>query len=230
MNLLLPDSWHNVLKHELNKSYFLELQQFLEQERSMNTVYPAEQEIFSALEVTPYHEVKVLILGQDPYINENQAHGLCFSVRPGVKPPPSLANIYKELRTDLGCETPPHGFLQHWASQGVLMLNAVLSVRANSANSHKNRGWEMFTDEIIRQLNAKTQRVVFILWGAYAQKKVALIKGDHHVIIQSAHPSPLSARNGFFGSKPFSRANQALLSAGHLPIDWQLPRNLPGLA
>ncbi|HEX5690728.1 MAG TPA: uracil-DNA glycosylase, partial [Roseiflexaceae bacterium] len=165
----------------------------------------------------------VLLLGQDPYHDHNQAHGLCFSVRPGIRPPPSLANMFKELKDDLGCRVPNNGYLVPWAEQGILMLNAVLTVRAHTPNSHKGKGWERFTDAIIRAVSANDQRVVFVLWGGYAQKKLALIDAERHVVIQSAHPSPLSARNGFFGSQPFSRINAELRAAGRPEIDWQIP-------
>lgn len=221
--LQLPESWHHVLADELSKPYFQKLQQFLADERRNHTVYPPEPEVFAALEFTPYEQVNVLILGQDPYHDENQAHGLSFSVRPGIAPPPSLMNIYKELRDDLGCRIPNNGYLVPWARQGVLMLNAVLTVRAHQPNSHKNKGWETFTDAVIRAINEQDSPVVFVLWGAYAQKKRSLINAERHTIIQSAHPSPLSARNGFFGSRPFSAINRALRSAGKPEIDWQIP-------
>ena len=165
----------------------------------------------------------MLLLGQDPYHDDNQAHGLCFSVQPGIKPPPSLVNMYKELQSDVGFRIPNHGYLEAWAKQGMLMLNAVLTVRAHQPNSHKDKGWEIFTDAVIRKVNEKHEQVIFVLWGAYAQKKVALIDQKRHVIIQSAHPSPLSARAGFFGSKPFSAINNALRAAGKPEITWQLP-------
>lgn len=219
----LPDGWKPELAGELDKPYFRTLQQFLAEERHAHTVYPPEQEVFAALEITPYDRVNVLLLGQDPYPNPGQAHGLCFSVRPGVAPPPSLVNIYKELRSDLGCHIPNNGYLVPWARQGILMLNAVLTVRAHQPNSHKDKGWEIFTDTIIRKTNEKDSPVVFVLWGNYARKKTSLIDTARHTIIQSAHPSPLSARNGFFGSKPFSAINRALEAAGKPPIDWQIP-------
>ena len=178
--------------------------------------------MFAAFEHTPYNKVSVLLLGQDPYHGEGQAHGLCFSVLPGTKPPPSLANIYKELQADAGCKIPNHGYLVTWAEQGVLMLNAVLTVRAHTPNSHKDKGWEQFTDAAIAAVNAKPDRVVFVLWGGYAQKKAKLIDTTRHVIVQSAHPSPLSAYNGFFGSKPFSKINAALQAAGKPIIDWRI--------
>jgi len=215
--------WNPVLRAELAKPYWEPLQKFVAEERTQHTVYPPSDEVFSALYLTPFADVKVLILGQDPYHGPRQAHGLCFSVRPGIERPPSLVNIFKELQEDLGLRPPNHGCLEGWAQQGVLLLNAVLTVRANNANSHQGKGWEQFTDEIIRTVNDKADTVVFILWGAYARKKRALIDTARHVVIESAHPSPLSAHNGFFGSRPFSRANAALIEAGRDPIDWFLP-------
>jgi uracil-DNA glycosylase len=223
MQIEIPASWHAQLKEELDKTYFHKLQQFVDKERQSHTVFPPEDEVFSALRTTPYERVNVLLLGQDPYHDDNQAHGLCFSVRPGIKPPPSLANIFKELRDDVGFRIPNNGYLAPWAEQGILMLNAVLTVRAHQANSHKNHGWEIFTDAVIRQVNEKREPVVFILWGGYAQKKLSLIDTTRHHVIQSAHPSPLSARNGFFGSKPFSRVNTLLREVGNPEINWQLP-------
>ena len=223
MQIHLPGSWHSLLADELNKPYFHKLEQFVDQERQHYTIYPPEPEVFSALEITPYERVNVLLLGQDPYHDNNQAHGLCFSVRPGIKPPPSLVNIFIELHNDVGCRIPNNGYLVPWAKQGILMLNAVLTVRAHSPNSHKGKGWETFTDTIIRKVNEKDSPVVFVLWGNYAQKKLNLIDTNRHVIVQSAHPSPLSAKNGFFGSKPFSAINRALRDAGKPEIDWQIP-------
>jgi len=219
----LPASWRTVLQDELEKPYFAKLQQFVEEERSTQTIYPPADEVFTALKLTPYDSVRVFLLGQDPYHGEGQAHGLCFSVKPGIKPPPSLVNIYKELQSDTGATIPEHGYLTHWAEQGVLMLNAVLTVRQATPNSHKSKGWEKFTDAVIRHVNAKPDPVVFLLWGGYARKKTKLIDADRHVVIESAHPSPLSARNGFFGSQPFSKINTALQEAGHDAIDWQIP-------
>jgi uracil-DNA glycosylase len=214
--------WNPILRAELSKPYWPELQRFVADERAHHAVYPAPDEVFAALHLTPYADVKVLILGQDPYHGAGQAHGLCFSVQPGVPPPPSLVNIFKELRDDLGIDPPDHGCLDRWARQGVLLLNATLTVRARQAASHQGKGWETFTDEVIRAVNEKPERVVFILWGASARKKRGLVDTSRHVIIESAHPSPLSANNGFFGSKPFSRANQALVEAGREPVDWRL--------
>jgi uracil-DNA glycosylase len=222
MKTKLPASWLNVVGDELEKPYFQKLAKFVDDERRQYTVYPPEEEVFNALKFTLYEDVKVLLLGQDPYHGENQAHGLCFSVRPGVKPPPSLVNIFKELRDDLGCRIPNNGYLVPWAEQGVLLLNAVLTVRAHQPNSHKGKGWETFTDAVIRSANDKADRVVFVLWGGYAQKKIKLIDPDRHAIVKSAHPSPLSASK-FFGSRPFSAINKALREAGKDEIDWQLP-------
>ena len=212
--------WNPVLRGEFDKPYWAELRKFVAVERAATTVFPAPDQEFAALHQTSYADLRVLILGQDPYHGPGQAHGLCFSVQRGVKPPPSLENIFKELGTDVGCARPTHGNLESWARQGVLLLNAVLTVRAHSAGSHANKGWETFTDRIIAAASDKPERVVFILWGAYARKKKALIDTGRHTIIESAHPSPLSARNGFFGSRPFSRANEALVAAGREPIDW----------
>ncbi|HRF46262.1 MAG TPA: uracil-DNA glycosylase [Anaerolineales bacterium] len=219
----METSWRPILIEETEKPYFKTLRQFVAEERRQGVVYPPKEQEFAALHLTPFEKVSVLILGQDPYHGPNQAQGLCFSVRRGVPPPPSLQNIYKELRDDVGCAIPTHGDLTHWAEQGVLLLNAVLTVRAGQAASHGGKGWETFTDAVIQAVNAKTDRVVFVLWGAYARKKAPLIDTARHVIIQSAHPSPLSANNGFFGSRPFSKINAALREAGRPEIDWQLP-------
>lgn len=219
----MKTDWNPILRAEFAKPYWGELQEFVHQERQRATVYPPHDEVFAALHLTPFADVKAVILGQDPYHGPNQAHGLCFSVRQGITPPPSLQNIFKELEQDLGYAPPPHGDLRHWARQGVLLLNASLTVRQGRAASHQGKGWETFTDEVLRAVNAKPERVVFILWGAAARKKKALIDRTRHVIIESAHPSPLSASNGFFGSRPFSRANEALEEAGRSPIDWRLP-------
>jgi uracil-DNA glycosylase len=218
----MPTDWNPVLRGEFAKPYWEELQAFVRAERERTPVYPAPDEVFAALHLTPYAETRVVILGQDPYHGPRQAHGLCFSVRDGVAIPPSLANIHKELHDDVGVEPPGHGNLEAWAVQGVLLLNTTLTVRAGNATSHQGRGWETFTDEVIRAVSAKDHRVVFILWGSHARKKKALIDTSRHTIIESAHPSPLSASNGFFGSKPFSRTNAALIEAGLDPIDWRL--------
>ncbi len=219
----LPPCWRGVLADEIEKPYFQELARFVASERATGQVFPPDDEVFSALDLTPYEDVRVLVLGQDPYHDDDQAHGLCFSVRPGIKPPPSLVNIYKELSSDLGVSTPKSGSLIPWAKQGVLLLNAVLTVRAHTPNSHKDRGWETFTDAVIKKVNEKNPRVVFLLWGAYAQKKAKLIDDKRHTVLKGVHPSPLSARNGFFGSKPFSTINQALEASGSKPVDWSLP-------
>jgi uracil-DNA glycosylase len=217
----MPTDWNPILRGEFEKPYWKELQSFVRDERARHTVYPAHDDVFAALHRTPFADVKVLILGQDPYHGPGQAHGLCFSVQHGVAVPPSLANIFKEMRDDLGVKPPAHGNLTAWADRGVLLLNATLTVRAGQAASHQGRGWETFTDQVIRAVNEKPF-VVFVWWGAYARKKKALIDTARHAVIQSAHPSPLSAHNGFFGSKPFSRVNAALREAGLSDIDWRL--------
>ena len=219
----IPEDWRAALGAELDRPYFSKLKDFVAKERAEGAVFPKESNVFSALMATPFEKVRVVVLGQDPYHDIGQAHGLCFSVLPGVKPPPSLANIYKELRDDLGAEIPRHGYLQHWAEQGILMLNAVLTVRAHQANSHKDKGWEQFTDAVIRKVNEKPEPVIFVLWGGYAGKKTSLIDTTRHSVLQSAHPSPLSARNGFFGSKPFSKINELLRASSSEAIDWNLP-------
>jgi uracil-DNA glycosylase len=213
--------WNPVLRAELAKPYWSDLQAFVRAERERFRVYPPPEEVFAALHLTPYADTRVVILGQDPYHGPGQAHGLCFSVRNGVALPPSLVNIYKELSDDLGIPPPRHGNLEAWARQGVLLLNTTLTVRAGAAASHQGKGWETFTDEVIRAVNAKEHPVVFILWGTHARRKRALLDG-RHIVIESAHPSPLSAHNGFFGSKPFSRTNEALEQAGLKPVDWRL--------
>lgn len=209
-----------MLRGEFAKLYWQQLQAFVADQRSRYTVFPPAPQVFAALHLTPYAETRVVILGQDPYHGPRQAHGLCFSVHRDVPIPPSLANIYKELESDLGIAPPAHGNLESWARQGVLLLNTTLTVRAGQAASHHGHGWETFTDEVLRVVNAKTQRVVFLLWGSNARKKKSLIDLSRHVVIESAHPSPLSAHNGFFGSRPFSRTNAALVEAGREPIDW----------
>lgn len=214
--------WNPVLRQELTEPYWQDLQVFVEGERAAGPVYPPVGEVFAALHLTPLADVKVVILGQDPYHGPGQAHGLCFSVRPGTALPPSLRNIYKELASDLGTPTPRTGDLTPWAQRGVLLLNTTLTVGGGQAGSHQGRGWETFTDRVIGAVSAKEETVVFMLWGAHARKKKALIDTRRHVIIESAHPSPLSAHNGFFGSRPFSRANAALEAAGREPVDWSL--------
>src|SRR4051794_36668722 len=215
--------WNPILRGEFDKPYWRDLQQFVGAERERHTVYPAHANVFAALHLTPYADTRVLILGQDPYHGSGQAHGLCFSVPAGVQVPPSLANIHRELGADLGVPVPGHGSLEAWARQGVLLLNATLTVRAGQAGSHQGKGWETFTDEVIRVVAAKPEPVVFILWGGHARKKKSLIDTDRHVVIESAHPSPLSAHNGFFGSRPFSATNDALIARNRQPIDWRLP-------
>jgi uracil-DNA glycosylase len=215
--------WNPILRGELAQPYWADLQAFVAEERRHHQVFPPHDEVFAALHRTPYASVKALIVGQDPYHGPGQAHGLCFSVRRGVPVPPSLRNIHQELRDDLGIEPPGHGNLEAWADHGVLLLNTTLTVRAHQAASHQKHGWETFTDAVISAVAAKPERVVFLLWGASARKKRALVDTARHTIIESAHPSPLSAHNGFFGSRPFSRTNDALTEAGRDPIDWRLP-------
>ncbi len=212
-----------MLRGEFAKPYWQSLQQFVAGERARFSVYPPEPEVFSALHLTPYAGTSVVILGQDPYHGPKQAHGLCFSVRHGVPVPPSLANIHKEMTADLGLAPPGHGNLESWARQGVLLLNTTLTVRAGQAASHQGKGWETFTDQVLRAVNDLPHPVVFLLWGAAARRKKSLLDLSRHTVIESAHPSPLSAHNGFFGSRPFSRTNAALTAAGLEPIDWQLP-------
>ncbi|UWE03902.1 uracil-DNA glycosylase [Laceyella sacchari] len=219
----LTNDWATILQPEFEKPYYKELISFLEKEYEQETIYPPREDVFSALNLTSYQDTSVVILGQDPYHGAGQAHGLSFSVKPGVKQPPSLKNIFKELHDDLGCEIPNHGYLVKWAEQGVLMLNTVLTVRESKPNSHKGKGWENFTDQVIKALNEREQPVVFLLWGRHAQEKKNLITNERHHIIESAHPSPFAARKGFFGTKPFSKANQLLKEMGRKEIDWQIP-------
>lgn len=218
----LPESWRDALGEELAHPRYEELAAFLTAERAAGPVFPPQDEVFAALEATPYHDVRVVVLGQDPYHGQGQGHGLCFSVRPGVKVPPSLRNIYKEMLSDLGHPAPDNGYLMPWAHQGVLLLNTVLTVRSGEANSHKGRGWEKFTDAVISAVSARDEPAVFVLWGNHAKKKAALIDTDRHAIVDGAHPSPLSARK-FLGSKPFSRIDAALAAQGHPPVDWRVP-------
>lgn len=218
----MKTDWNPILRGEFGKPYWIQLQDFVTAERSQFTVRPPADRVFAALHLTPYATTRVMILGQDPYHGPDQAHGLCFSVKPGVRTPPSLANIHKELSGDLGLQIPDHGNLENWAGQGVLLLNATLTVRAGQAGSHQGKGWETFTDEVIGAVSSKADHVVFILWGAYARKKKPLIDHSRHTIIESPHPSPLSAHNGFLGSKPFSRTNRALVANGQAAIDWSL--------
>lgn len=219
----MTTDWNPVLRGEFAKPYWQRLQQFVAEQRARYTVFPPEDQVFAALHLTPFADTRVVILGQDPYHGPRQAHGLCFSVQRGVPIPPSLANIYTELQSDLGIAPPAHGNLEAWARQGVLLLNTTLTVRAGQAASHVGKGWELFTDEVLRTVNEKPERVVFILWGSNARKKKSLVDTSRHVVIESAHPSPLSAHNGFFGSRPFSRANTALEDAGRHPVDWEIP-------
>ncbi|MGV8938158.1 MAG: uracil-DNA glycosylase [Allorhizobium sp.] len=229
MDIRLEDSWKAVLGQEFSSPHMQQLKAFLLSERaSGKQIFPKGPEYFRALDLTPLKNVRVVILGQDPYHGAGQAHGLCFSVQPGVRIPPSLKNIYKELKTDLGIEPASHGFLESWASQGVLLLNSVLTVEEGRAGAHQGRGWEQFTDAVIRIVNDKCEHVVFMLWGAYAQKKAAFVDGKRHLVLKAPHPSPLSAHSGFFGSRHFSTANAYLISHGLNAIDWRLPdRILP---
>lgn len=220
----LEPSWKGVLQDEFTKEYMQVLRSFLRRVKAEGrTVYPKGSEYFRAMDLTPFDQVKVVILGQDPYHGPGQAHGLSFSVRPDVAIPPSLVNMYKELETDLGIPPASHGCLEHWAKQGVLLLNSVLTVEHRQAASHQGQGWEQFTDRVIAQLNEKRERIVFILWGSYAQNKGRFIDASRHLVLKSVHPSPLSAYRGFFRSKPFSQANEYLASHGIEPVDWQLP-------
>ena len=218
----LGNSWDSVLADEFEKDYYKDLREFLKEEYSQHTVYPEMHNIFNALKAAPYDQVKAVILGQDPYHEPGQAHGLCFSVQKGVPQPPSLVNIFKEMKADLGITPPDHGCLTDWAEQGVLLLNAVLTVRAHEANSHKGKGWEIFTDRVIELLNEREKPIVFILWGANAKAKEKLITNPQHLIITGAHPSPLSAHNGFWGGKYFSRTNEFLIENGIEPINWKI--------
>lgn len=226
MKEIIHNSWQDVLADEFEKPYYHSLRDFLKKEYKTQKIHPDMYHIFEALELTLYEKVKVVILGQDPYHGANQAHGLSFSVQPGVKIPPSLNNIYKELQSDLGIKPVNHGNLVSWAKQGVLLLNTVLTVREGQAYSHRGKGWERLTDTIIEKLNEREQPVVFILWGKPAQEKMKMIDRSKHIILTSSHPSPLSAHRGFLGSKPFSKTNDALLALGEQPIDWQLPETV----
>jgi uracil-DNA glycosylase len=222
--IALPESWKAPLLPEFEADYMARLEAFLLGEKAAGKqIFPASEEWFRALELTPLEKVRVVILGQDPYHGPGQAHGLCFSVQPGVRPPPSLVNIYKELQTDLGISRPHHGFLEHWATQGVLLLNSVLTVEMTKAASHRGKGWEKFTDAVIRLVNAKADPVVFMLWGNYAQKKADFVDSARHLVLKAAHPSPLSAHNGFLGCRHFSQCNAFLEGKGLAPIDWALP-------
>ncbi|HCM85581.1 MULTISPECIES: uracil-DNA glycosylase [Enterococcus] len=226
MKEIIHNDWQNVLADQFEAPYYLKLREFLKEEYSTQKIHPDMYHIFEALELTPYDKVKVVILGQDPYHGVNQAHGLSFSVQPGVKIPPSLRNIYQEMQNDLGISPVQHGNLVSWAKQGVLMLNTVLTVREGQAYSHRGQGWEQMTDAVIKRLNEREKPIVFILWGKPAQEKIKMIDTSKHAIIKSVHPSPLSAHRGFFGSKPFSKTNQLLMEWGESPINWQLPETV----
>lgn len=221
-NRIFDNDWQEVVGAEFTKPYYLELREFLKHEYENETVYPAKENVWNAFKHTAYGDVKVIILGQDPYHGPNQAHGLSFSVQPGVPHPPSLRNMFKELKEDLGCTIPKDGTLTKWADQGVLMLNTVLTVRQGQAHSHRGKGWEQFTDEVIRKLSDREEPVIFVLWGRPAQKKKQFIDLDRHAIIESPHPSPLSASRGFFGSRPYSKVNELLEQRGEKPIDFCL--------
>lgn len=216
----IETSWKDALKEEFRKPYFAELKKFLVSEKQNYTIYPEGKDIFNAFNHTPLDQVKVVIIGQDPYHGQGQAHGLCFSVQKGVKLPPSLKNIYKEIESDMGCKMGPDGDLTSWADQGVLLLNATLTVRAKQAGSHQKKGWETFTDQVIRCISDKKDHVIFLLWGRFAQEKASLIDTSKHYILKAAHPSPFSAHSGFFGCKHFSKTNQILEQSGEKPIDW----------
>ncbi|MET0249993.1 MAG: uracil-DNA glycosylase [Sphingobium sp.] len=224
LSTLLPPSWRALLQRDLDAPYMAALDAFLDDERAQGKrIFPETGHYFRALDLTPPEAVKIVILGQDPYHGEGQAHGLSFSVPPGVRPPPSLANIYKELQSDLGLPRPAHGFLDHWARQGVLLLNSVLTVEMAKAASHRKQGWENFTDAIIAAVNDQPHDTVFMLWGAYAQRKAAFVDEKRHLVLKAAHPSPLSAHNGFLGCRHFSQANAFLEAKGRTPIDWSPP-------
>lgn len=218
----LGNDWDNIIGGEFEKEYYLKLRMFLKEEYSNHKVFPDMYDLFSALKATPYSKVKVVILGQDPYHEEGQAHGMAFSVKPGIAIPPSLLNMYKELNKELGLDIPKTGYLMPWAQQGVLLLNTVLTVREGNANSHQNKGWEIFTDEIIKALNERADSVIFLLWGNNARKKAELITNSRHHVLEAAHPSPLSASRGFFGCGHFKKANEILISQLKSPINWQI--------
>lgn len=218
----ITNDWLDELSREFKKPYYKELYEFVSNEFKTNIIYPEAKDIFNAFNYTPLKDVKVVILGQDPYHNKGQAHGLCFSVKPGVDTPPSLVNIYKELKSDLGCKIPNNGYLEKWARQGVLMLNTVLTVKAGQAHSHKDKGWEVFTDAVIEAVNRQDRPIVFILWGNPARRKKAMLNNPKHLILEAPHPSPLSAYRGFFGSKHFSKTNNYLEKNNLTPIDWQI--------
>jgi len=222
VNPQIEASWKEILIDEFNANYFVLLKEFLIEEKKRHTLYPPGGKIFNAFNHTPFDHVKVVILGQDPYHGPGQAHGLCFSVPEGIAQPPSLVNIFKELHNDLGIPIPGHGNLEHWTKQGVLLLNATLTVRANQAGSHQGKGWEQFTDAVIKKISRNRSGIVFLLWGRYAQAKEALIDTSKHFILKAAHPSPLSAFNGFFGCRHFSKTNELLIQQGQQPIDWKI--------
>jgi len=222
INPHIEEGWKMILWEEFQSPYFKELKAFLVEETASRTIYPPGKLIFNAFQHTPFNNVKVVILGQDPYHGAGQAHGLCFSVPPPVKPPPSLVNIFKEVHSDLGIAVPSHGNLEGWANQGVLLLNATLTVRAGEAGSHQNRGWEIFTDAVIGKISQLKSHVAFLLWGRYAQAKECLVDGDKHLVLKAAHPSPFSAYNGFFGCSHFSKANRFLEQKGIAPVNWTL--------
>ncbi|MGG3448966.1 MULTISPECIES: uracil-DNA glycosylase [Bacillaceae] len=219
---ILKNDWGPLLESEFDAPYYKQLRSFLKEEYKSNIIYPSMDDIFNSLHFTPYEQVKVVILGQDPYHGPGQAHGLSFSVQPGIAPPPSLKNMYKELNADLGCPVPNHGYLKQWADEGVLLLNTVLTVRDGQAHSHRGKGWEIFTDRVITLISEREKPAVFLLWGRPAQSKRSLIDENKHRVIQSPHPSPLSASRGFFGSRPFSKANDCLAEMGEAPINWCL--------
>ena len=223
----IGNDWDEILKDEFCKPYYKQLRSFLKSEYARYRIYPDMYDIFNALKFTSFENTKVVIIGQDPYHGAGQAHGLCFSVKPGVEPPPSLKNIFVELKSDLGVDVPEHyGYLSSWAKQGVLMLNSVLTVREGQANSHKDKGWEIFTDRVISELNRKQSPVVFLLWGAAARKKAEIITNENHKKLVSVHPSPLSAYGGFFGCRHFSRANEILINSGQSPVDWSVKKGV----
>jgi len=222
MKALLNRDWQTALDSEFDKDYFIQMNDFLEDKYRKEEIFPPKEDIFNAFNYTSYAGVKVVVLGQDPYHDVNQAHGLCFSVQKGVKIPPSLRNIYKELNSDLGCVIPKYGNLEKWAKQDILMINAVLTVKAHEAASHAKIGWHFFTDAVISLMNEREEPVIFLLWGNFAKTKKKLITNERHIIIESAHPSPLAARRGFFGSKPFSKINKSLIALKRTPIDWQI--------
>ncbi|MBN1143728.1 MAG: uracil-DNA glycosylase [Bacteroidales bacterium] len=222
MNPQIESSWKEILREEFSKQYFLELKEFLVDEKSKHTVYPPGSQIFNAFNLTPFGDVSVVLLGQDPYHGQGQAHGLCFSVCRGIKPPPSLVNIFKEINSDLGIPVPNHGCLEKWARQGVLLLNATLTVRENQPGSHQRKGWETFTNAVIEKLSARRVGLVFLLWGKFAQEKEAIIDTNRHYILKAAHPSPYSAYNGFFGCRHFSKTNEILARHGLHEIDWRV--------